>query len=293
MTTSSLLLNLFVEGCVQGSVYALLAIGFSLLWWVSGVVHLAHGGVTLAGGLLLYLLFDAWGVPFVLAVPLTIVGVVSIGLAVTETVYAPLIRHGTDEMGLLTASLGVLIVMEYVLTIGFGPEGVTLEADVLRHSVIPGKLPVFDSFAAVLLVGTAVAFMLLHFAMTRTAVGRRLRAVAANPQLARSIGIQTSLVGRQVAAIAAFLALPAAAALLFSTGLAPSEALHLVLVSAVTAIVGGRGSLLGAWLAGIVMGIAESVTAWQFSTGWRQLVTFALLYAILLARPQGLFGKSA
>jgi branched-chain amino acid transport system permease protein len=61
----------------------------------------------------------------------------------------------------------------------------------------------------------------------------------------------------------------------------------------VVAILGGRGSILGALLAGLSIGVAESVTSWQFATGWRQLITFSFLYVILLARPQGLFGKPA
>lgn len=293
MTSSSLLLNLVVEGIVQGSIYALLAAGFSLLWWVSGIVHLAHGGVTLAGGLLVFLLIDAWDVPFAGALAIGGCGAVLLGLAINGGIYGPLLRRRTDEMGLLTVSLGVLIVMEYVLTLVFGPEGATLDADKLRHPILPGGLPVLDGFSVVILFSTAVTFGALHLVMTRTQMGRRLRAVASNPELARIIGIQTFSVTRQVAALAALLSLPASVFLLFSTGLAPSEALHIVLVSAVVAILGGRGSLLGALMAGLLVGIAESATSWQLATGWRQLVTFSFLYIVLLVRPQGLFGKPA
>jgi branched-chain amino acid transport system permease protein len=293
VTSSALLLNLVVEGFVQGSIYALLAAGFSLLWWVSGIVHLAHGGVTLAGGLLVYLLFGASGVPFAAALVLGAVGTVLLGLAIDAFLYSPLLHRRTDEMGLLTASLGALIVMEYLLTIAFGPEGVTLDAGPLRTPILPAHLPVLDRFSVLILTCTAATFGLLHVLMTRTPAGRRLRAVAVNPELARVIGIQTTTATRQVAALTALLSLPAAVFLLFSTGLAPNEALHIVLISAVVAILGGRGSILGALLAGLSIGVAESVTSWQFATGWRQLITFSFLYVILLARPQGLFGKPA
>jgi branched-chain amino acid transport system permease protein len=290
---SSLLLNLILEGLVQGSVYALLAVGFSLLWWVSGIIHLAHGGVTLAGGLLLYLLFEAWGLPFAVALAAAAGLTVLFGVAVDVAVYRPLLRRSIDEMGLLTASLGVLIVAEYLLTIAFGPDGVTLDADGFRRPLFGAILPVVDGFSAAVLATTAVIFLALHAVMTRSSLGRRLRAVASNPELAQVIGIETMLVSRQAAALTAILALPAAVAILFSSGLAPNEALHLVLISAVCAILGGRGSLAGALIAGLIMGVTESVTSWQFATGWRQLVTFALLYLILLARPQGLFGRPA
>ncbi|MGH6641855.1 MAG: branched-chain amino acid ABC transporter permease [Bradyrhizobium sp.] len=293
MTSTSLLLNLVIDGFVQGCTYAMLAAGFSLLWWVSGIVHLAHGGVMLAGGFGLYVVLSAFGVPIIPAIAIGAACSVVAGLAIDTIVYQPLLRRRTDEMGLLTASLGALIVLEYVLTIAFGPEGATLDPEGLRSPVFPGFLPVLDRFSALILLTTGIIFGALHLVMTHTGTGRSLRAVADNPDLARVIGVDTPSVYRQVAALAAVLSLPAAAFLLFNTGLAPNEALHIVLVSAVVAIIGGRGSMLGALVAGLAIGVAESATTWQLATGWRQLVTFAFLYFLLLVRPQGLFGKLA
>ncbi|MGH6710207.1 MAG: branched-chain amino acid ABC transporter permease [Bradyrhizobium sp.] len=293
MTSASLLLNLVIDGFVQGCIYAMLAAGFSLLWWVSGIVHLAHGGVMLVGGFALYVVLSAFGVSVIPAIAIGAGCSVIVGLAIDTIVYQPLLRRRTDEMGLLTASLGVLIVLEYALTIAFGPEGATLDPEGLRSPMFAGFLPVLDWFSALILLTTCVIFGALHLVMTRTETGRSLRAVADNPELARVIGVDTPSVYRQVAALAAVLALPAAAFLLFNTGLAPSEALHIVLVSAVVAIIGGRGSMLGALVAGLTIGVAESATTWQLATGWRQFVTFAFLYFLLLVRPQGLFGKAA
>ena len=121
MSTSSLLLNLLVEGLVQGCIYALMAVGFSLLWWVSGIVHLAHGGVTLAGGLMVFLALDALGAPFALSLMVGGASAIGLGLLINSAIYSPLLARQTDEMGLLTASLGALIVIEYVLTITFRP----------------------------------------------------------------------------------------------------------------------------------------------------------------------------
>ncbi len=292
MTSASLLLNLVVDGFVQGCIYAMLAAGFSLLWWVSGIVHLAHGGVMLAGGFALYVGLSALGLPVILAIAIGAACSVIVGLAVDTIVYQPLLRRHTDEMGLLTASLGVLIVLEYVLTVAFGPEGATLDPEALRSPVFSSFLPVLDRFSALILLTTAIMFGALYLVMSRTGTGRSLRAVADNPELARVIGVDTPSVYRQVAVLAAVLSLPAAAFLLFNTGLAPSEALHIVLVSAVVAIIGGRGSMLGALVAGLAIGVAESATTWQLATGWRQLATFVFLYFLLLVRPQGLFGKA-
>jgi branched-chain amino acid transport system permease protein len=93
--------------------------------------------------------------------------------------------------------------------------------------------------------------------------------------------------------LSAALVAPAAILLLHSTGVAPTEALHIVLVAAVIAILGGRGSIAGALVGGLLIGLAESVMQWQFAAGWRQVIAFTFLYVLLLVRPQGLFGAKA
>jgi|SRR5215467_4082578 len=292
MGSSVLLLNLLFDGLVLGCIYGLMGIGFSLLWWISGIVHLAHGGVMLAGGFALYVAFGALGLPFVLAFPLACVLALAAGLALDRFLYKPLIARGTDEMGLLTASLGTLITMQYALTLIFGPQGVTMDADRLRAPLVPRLLPVFDLFAVLAIAATALIFVGLWFLMAHTRIGREMRAVAENRDLARILGTDIRAVQTLVGAVAAALVMPAAAFLLFSTGITPPEALDIVLIASVVAIVGGRGSIHGALIGGIAIGIAESATTWQFAAGWRQLITFALLYALLLVRPQGLFGKA-
>src|SRR4051812_16411665 len=112
MTSSMLLLNLIADGVTLGCIYALLAIGFSLLWWIAGVVHIAHGAVMLAGGFALFsaLQFGGMGLPVALLAGVT--GAVVLGAIVETFMYRPLMKRGTDEMGMLTASLGALIFFE-------------------------------------------------------------------------------------------------------------------------------------------------------------------------------------
>src|SRR5215467_5938314 len=205
MGSSVLLLNLLFDGLVLGCIYGLMGIGFSLLWWISGIVHLAHGGVMLAGGFALYVAFGALGLPFVLAFPLACVLALAAGLALDRFLYKPLIARGTDEMGLLTASLGTLITMQYALTLIFGPQGVTMDADRLRAPLV------FDLFAVLAIAATALIFVGLWFLMAHTRIGREMRAVAENRDLARILGTDIRAVQTLVGAVAAALVMPAAA----------------------------------------------------------------------------------
>lgn len=293
MTEWTLLLNLIIDGLTLGCIYSLLAVGFSLLWWIAGIVHVAHGAVMLVGGFAFYSTFQLLGLPVPVALVAGVLGAAAMGAIADSVIYQPLLARRTDEMGLLTASLGALIVVEYSLTIAFGPEGVTLDAGELRAPLLRNMPLVLDQFSSLVLITTAVVFFALTMVLRRTLLGRQMRAVAANTELAHVLGINTRLVYLCTAVIAACLSLPPAAFMLFSTGLVPPDALHVVLVAAVVAIIGGRGSLLGALLAGLLVGVAESAMTWYFAAGWRQLITFVFLYVLLLVRPQGLFGEPA
>ncbi|SFU21807.1 branched-chain amino acid ABC transporter permease [Mesorhizobium sp. YR577] len=292
MSSYSLLANLIVDGFVTGCIYAMVAIGFSLTWWVSNVVHLAHGGVLIAAGLALYLFVGVFGVPLPLGVVGALAVAVLLGLGTHRLIYQPLKDRRTEEMGMLTASLGALIVIEYTLVMAFGLDGATLDAGDMRMPLAPKVVLVLDAFAVATVATTALVFIALIWFMHRTVHGKRMQAVAQNSDLAQVLGIDIPGVARQAAVVSAALVVPAAGFMLYSTGVRPIDALHIVLVAAIVAIIGGRGSIVGALVAGILVGIAESATVWYLAAGWRLLVTFVILYAVLLFRPQGLFGKT-
>lgn len=292
-SVDSLLVNLVIEGIATGSIYALVAVGFSILWWLADIVHLAHGGVMLGAGYVMFYTLSVLGWPLWVALAAGLIGAVVLGLAVDALLYQPMRSRGSSEMALLTASLGALIVLQYGLTILFGPEGVTLDAGQLRTPLLPEGLPAIDRYS-VLVVGTTLAVFLAVAGIVRhTATGKAMRAVAENRELARVLGMSVLAIQRKATVLAAALVVPAGILLLHNAGITPHDALHVVLVASVIAILGGRGSIAGALVGGLLIGIAESVMQWKFAAGWRQFVTFGILYVLLLVRPQGLFGHKS
>jgi branched-chain amino acid transport system permease protein len=135
-----------------------------------------------------------------------------------------------------------------------------------------------------------VVFGGLTLVMRRTQLGKNMRAVAENPSLAHSLGIRTVWVTTAASAIAAAVGAPAALVYLYNRGVTPHDAIHIVLMGAIVAIFGGRGSIAGALIAALLIGTAESVMVWFFDAGWREVMTFGLLYVVLLVRPDGLLG---
>lgn len=287
-----LFINLLTDGITTGSLYALVAIGFSLLWWLVDVVHLAHGGVVIAAGYAGYIVVAYAGLPVWAGVIFAIVVAVILGLLIDRLAYQKLLARGSGEMGMLTVSLGILICLEYALTLAFGPEGVMLDAGALRLPLLMETGLVFDSYSIIVIASVIVIFAGLAIFMRRSRMGKSMRAVAENADLAKVLGISTVKVTLFASALSAALGAPAAMVYLFNRGVQPHDAMHIVLMAAIVAIIGGRGSIVGALIGGLLIGVAESVMVWFFAAGWREVMTFGLLYVLLLVRPQGLFGSA-
>jgi branched-chain amino acid transport system permease protein len=287
-----LFINLLTDGITTGSLYALVAIGFSLLWWLVDVVHLAHGGVVIAAGYAGYIVVAYAGLPVWAGVIFAIVVAVILGLLIDRLAYQKLLARGSGEMGMLTVSLGILICLEYALTLAFGPEGVMLDAGALRLPLLMETGLVFDSYSIIVIASVIVIFAGLAIFMRRSRMGKSMRAVAENAGLAKVLGISTVKVTLFASALSAALGAPAAMVYLFNRGVQPHDAMHIVLMAAIVAIIGGRGSIVGALIGGLLIGVAESVMVWFFAAGWREVMTFGLLYVLLLVRPQGLFGSA-
>jgi branched-chain amino acid transport system permease protein len=287
-----LLLNLLTDGVSTGCLYALVAIGFSLLWWLVDVVHLAHGGVVIAAGYAGYVVIAGAGLPIWAGLCAAILLAIILGVLIDRLAYQKLLRRGSGEMGLLTVSLGILICLEYILTLAFGPEGVSLDAAEARKPLIDGSGLVLDAYTLTVVASVMLVFSVLLAFMRYSETGKRMRAVAENADLARVLGISTYKVTLFASALSAALGAPAAMIYLYSRGVQPHDAMHIVLMAAIVAIFGGRGSILGALIGGLIIGIAESVMVWFFAAGWREVMTFGLLYVLLLVRPQGLLGSA-
>jgi len=293
MEQLTLLFNLLIDGFGTGCLYALAGIGFSLLWWLADIVHLAHGGVIIAAGYAGYIVLTTLGAPLWVALLAAILTAVVLGVLIDRLAYRRLVQRGSGEMGMLTASLGLLICLEYAITIAFGPEGVQADPGAARAPLFPGSGVLLDTYTLLVVGVTAVAFAGLAFLMRFTQLGKNMRAVAENPSLAHSLGIKTLQVTTAASALAAAAGAPAALVYLYNRGVTPHDAIHIVLMGAIVAIFGGRGSIAGALIAGLLIGVAESLMVWFFDAGWREVMTFGLLYILLLVRPQGLLGTQA
>ena len=287
---STLIVQGLLNGLLFGGVYSLMAVGLTLIFGVMRVVNFAHGDMMIWGMYLAWVLATRLGLdPYVGFVACgAVLFLLGVGLQrwlVDRIVDAP------HEMQILLM-LGVALVLENGALVVFGPDPQRVRSPLTQAAVWLG--PIFVDVGRLLSFAVALALTLaLYLFLTRTDLGRTMRAASDNSYGALVIGTDVRRVYAAAFGIGA--ACVGAAGALVSPILPfqPSGGLSLSVASFNIVIIGGMGSLLGAFIGGLLVSVAESFGAVFLSPSMKELVSFSLLIVILLFRPAGLFGKSS
>jgi branched-chain amino acid transport system permease protein len=283
--------QIFVDGLVVASGYALVAAGFTLVYGLLRFVHYAHGDVAMAGAFLALAAVGAAGLGPPVALAAAVAGAAVLGIAIQGAVYRPLARLG--RLAPPIAAVGVSLALESLAAIAFGVGGRTfqLPPDVVG-AVRLGGVELTAVELATLAAG-AIGVTALAVVLARTALGRRIRAVADDPVLAAATGIAVDRVLLAAFALASALAGLAGGLIGMQTAVTPAMGLSLALSAFAAAILGGVGNIGGAVVGAVVVGLAQSVGTWYAGDGWSDAVAVAVLTLTLLVRPRGLGGLGA
>lgn len=281
-----------VNGIFLGTIYALFAMGYTLVFGVLDLLNLAHSAVFMLGAFMALELVVAAGLPFWAAAVLAILGGALLGVLIERVAFAPLRRRADSHFAGLISSIALAIVLGAVALGVFGPSTQRFPAGTFPDTAftIAGARV---TLLQVVVVVVALTMMLGLNALVRTTrLGRAMRAVAENPRAARLLGIDVERV--TIVTFALSSALGAAAGVLFAlsfNAITVDMGLNIELKGLAVIIVGGMGSLPGALLGGLVLGLAEVYSIVYAGSSWRDAIAFGLLFAILLLRPQGLLGR--
>jgi branched-chain amino acid transport system permease protein len=287
-----LLLQLLVDGLQLGALYALMAVGFAVIFGSTRVFHYAHGTTYVIIGYLFYWLAERLHVPWWLAAAVAAFAGVVFGVALDRYVYRPIQRDEGSFFTVFVASFGIGVVAENIIIILFGASFVSISTPLTRAADVGGGIVVsYLGIFSVLAAG--LLFTFLNWFLARTDVGVALRALSENPELVRGFGLNPRKLSQYAFALGSLLVAPAALVATCVTGLTPTAGHRVVLMSIAASIIGGIGSLRGAGLGGLILGLAESLAVWKLSTGWSEAVAFVILLGFILARPSGLFGTRA
>jgi branched-chain amino acid transport system permease protein len=277
-----------LSGLLFGGVYSLMAVGLSLIFGVMRVVNFAHGDMMVWGMYLAWLLATRAGVDPYLGFLACAAALFALGLGVQRGLVNRIV-DAPHEMQILLM-LGVALVLENTALMVFGPEPQRVRSALSASAVWLG--PLFVDMARLVTFAVAIVLTLaLWLFLFRTDPGRTIRAAADNSYGALVIGADVRRVYAVAFAIGAACVGAAGALVAPVLPFQPTTGLQLSVTSFNIVIIGGMGSLLGAFVGGLLVSVAESLGAVFLAPSMKELVSFSLLIAVLLFRPAGLFGR--
>ena len=278
------IIQLLIYGIVYGSVVALGAVGVSLTFGVLRFANFAHGDLMSFGAFMVLLVYSTLKLPLWLGVLAALAATALLALLIDALLYS---RFRRSSMILLISSFGVGLMLRSLIQLGWGPDtqvyvqGIQLPYQFWGLRLKPDHITI--------LISAAAAVILLHVFLQNTRIGKAMRAMADNPDLARISGINTDAVIRWTWVMGAMLAVVAGFLLGLDTRLQPDMGWFILLPVFAAAILGGIGKPYGAIAGGFIIGIAQELSTMVISPAYKPAIAFALMVVILIWRPTGIF----
>ncbi|MDP2857899.1 MAG: branched-chain amino acid ABC transporter permease [Bacillota bacterium] len=280
-----------LNGLQLGFVYALIALGYTMVYGIIRLINFAHGDIFMVGAFLGYLGFTAWGLPLWLAVLVSMAMCSVLGVTIERIAYRPL-RYAPRIAALISA-LGVSLFIEYFssLKFVFGPNYRVVDVPIEETRWAIGGITI-TNIQVMIMVIVGLLLLALQYLVYRTKIGRAMRTVSFDHDTARLMGINVDSVISITFAIGS--ALAAAGGVLFSIAypqINPFMGIMPGLKAFTAAVLGGIGIIPGAVLGSLIMGQVETLTAAYISSQIRDAIAFTILIIVLLIRPSGLLGR--
>ena len=284
------MLQQLVNGLILGSVYALLALGYTMVYGIIKLINFAHGDIYMVGAFMGYFLLNSWKVNFFVALLLAMVGTAILGVVIEYLAYRPL-RHSTRIAALITA-IGVSFFLEYVMVyfVGANTRSFPQVIETVRYNFGPISL---TNIQLMILVISLILMVLLQVIVQKTKMGKAMRAVSVDSDAAQLMGINVNRTISFTFALGSALAGAAGVLIaLYYNSLEPLMGMTPGLKSFVAAVLGGIGIIPGAALGGFVIGLLETFATAFGMSDFRDAIVYGILILILLVRPVGILGKN-
>jgi branched-chain amino acid transport system permease protein len=278
-----------INGISLGSVYALIALGYTMVYGIVRLINFAHGDIYMMGAFIGFLATAVMKLPFLPALGMSMAGCAVLGMIVERLAYRPL--RGQPRITLLITAIGVSFFLEYSMVWAVSPQPRSYPQLLSSYQMHIGDLLITAQQVFILMVAL-VLMIALQLLVQHTRAGKAMRAVSFDEQAAALMGINVDSVISYTFALGS--ALAGAAGLLvgiYYNRIDPLMGVMPGLKAFVAAVLGGIGVIPGAVLGGLLMGVAESLVSGFLSSTYRDAVAFALLILILLVKPTGLLGK--
>ena len=286
---SMTLLQVVVSGLLLGAIYALFSSGLTLIWGMMNVVNFAHGEFVMLGMYTAVVVWTAMGGGPWASVPIATILIATLGVLA----YFLLVRHimRGPMLAQILGTFGLALFLRYGALWVFGANFKTLPDDLVGHSFILGGGRFEGSRVLAGVVGLVVT-VLLHLLLTRTSIGSRMLAVSEDATAAQLMGIRPQRMQALAWALAGAATGIAGALIATFFYTSPTVGETLAIVAFVTVALGGFGSVLGALVAGLLIGVVESLSAFLIGPVYKDVIVYAAFVLVLWFRPQGLMGTT-
>ena len=282
-------MSYLISGISLGSVYAIIALGYTMVYGIAKMINFAHGDIIMVGAYSLYVFTALLGLPVPVAIILTIIVCAVLGITVERIAYKPL--RNAPSLAVLITAIGVSYFLQNVALLIFKATPIPFGSVIKVSSFKIGGIHI-SGITIVTFVVTVIAMVILTWFINKTRAGSAMRAVSEDKGAAALMGINVNKTISMTFAIGS--ALAAVAGILFICqyeSLSPTLGALPGIKAFVAAVLGGIGSIPGAMLGGVVLGIIESVSKAYISTQLADAIVFGVLVIVLLVRPSGLLGK--
>lgn len=279
------LLQLLVFGLLLGGVFALTALGLTMIFGVMDVINFAHGVFLVVGMYTVWYASTTFGISPFLGIPLAVVVLFVVGVVVHLLTIEPIIE--APQQNQLIATLGLLFIFQSALTIVFSPDPHQIPLDVGTLQVAGVFIPYGQLYALLIALGTMVAIRLF---LERTDLGREIRGTADNRDGARAVGINVTRINYLTFGIGAALAGVAGGSVALFQRFDPFTGSTFLINAFVIVVLGGLGSFTGAFVGGLVIGLVSVFGGYYLPGTTSQVLIFLIFILVLLLKPEGLFG---
>lgn len=288
----NVLWQLVVNGLISASVYLLMGVSFLIPFRTARFFHFAHGAVFTAAAYLVFM-FKVWmNLSLPVAILLGLLFATVLGGLTELSVYRPLRKRNASSLILLLASLGTYIVLQNIISMVFGDDAKSIRSGIIAESVsICGAR--ITSIQILTICISTVLFVAVMVLLNKTRLGKAMRAVANDPELATISGIDSDRVVLWSFAIGSCLVGVTGILVALDVDMTPTMGMKAMIMGIIAVIVGGVNSIPGVALGALLLGMAQHLGVWKIGSQWQDAIAFVVLLAFLLFKPEGFLGRRA
>jgi branched-chain amino acid transport system permease protein len=283
-----IIIQILVNGLLLGGFYALIGVGFSLVWGVTNIINLAHGAVALLGAYLTYFMFQTFHLDPFLSLPLSFLSLYIFGYVVQRYLMNLVVKAQIFMLLILTFGLEIFLVN--FMTTFFSADFKSVTPDYAGSSLVLGEIVIpyirLGVFAVCVFVTACMGFFL-----DRTWTGKAIKATSLDLEAAMMSGINPAKIYSITFALGSGLAGLSGSLLSLTQAFSPSIAGGLTLRAFIVAILGGLGRVEGAFIGGLILGVVETMSSYAIGESYKNAVAFGLMVVMLIVRPSGILGR--